>query len=707
MAILRCKGCGGNLVLQPDSTVAECDYCGLLQTVPSADDEKKLVLFERANRLRFGCEFDKAAGVYESIVADFRNEAEAYWGLLLCKYGIEYVDDPVTKKKIPTCHRSSFDSIFDDPNYEQAYENADVLARRVYRDEAKKIEVLRKGIIEVSSKEEPYDIFICYKETDPDGQRTLDSVLAQDIYDNLTAKGYRVFFARITLEDKLGQEYEPYIFAALNSAKVMLVIGTDFEYFNAVWVKNEWSRFLQLMARDRTKHLIPCYKGLDAYDIPKEFAKLQAQDLGKIGADQDLIRGIEKYIPKNQPVVAASAANTATVDSLLKRIELFLSDGDFGKADEYAEKVLDIDPMCVSAYIGKLMVGYRVTREADLGELSQRIDVNQYYKKIIQYGDTATVKRFEGYNKSVLNRIGQHNAKVQELEGKKQTVLAEVKNCDAVVNQCKQQCDRLNAAIQDKGRHLETLIQKVATTKAQYEKASKFSGPVGFPLWLTILIIGAELVLIGIPFIGFTGVFGGDLISAFVNMFVASTLLAISFYEKHSTGFGALMMEIIGFAFGILVLDMIVSVVVASFHHGGFFDVIGIVIDNFLFAIFGEHTDIMTDSIKITSRFISSNIAYAVILIVSIKKLCGKASDAKYKNRLLASMNAAQAEYDEKVNNDEELAQLYVQLKAAEGQYQGALESSRQRIGYFYQDYKDTAKKNKLPAEAIVPDLYR
>ena len=69
-----------------------------------------------------------------------------------------------------------------------------------------------------------------------------------------------MFFSRITLEDKLGQQYEPYIFAALNSAKVMLVIGSKREYFDAVWVKNEWSRFLALMKKDRSKLLIPCYR---------------------------------------------------------------------------------------------------------------------------------------------------------------------------------------------------------------------------------------------------------------------------------------------------------------------------------------------------------------------------------------------------------------------------------------------------------------
>lgn len=294
MAILRCKMCGGDLHIQDGRTVAICEYCGTKQTVPTADNEKKMALFSRANRLRFNCDFDQAASLYETIVAEFPDEAEAYWGLVLCKYGIEYVDDPATGKKIPTCHRTSFDNVMDDSNFEIVIKKADILARQVYLDEGQKIENLRKDILTVSSKEKPYDIFISYKEKDENGERTIDSVLAQDIYDQLTAKGYRVFFSRISLEDKLGQEYEPYIFAALYSAKIMLVIGADYEHFNAVWVKNEWKRYLQLMTRDHTKVLIPCYKDIDAYDLPKEFQKLQAQDLGKVGATQDLLRGIDK-----------------------------------------------------------------------------------------------------------------------------------------------------------------------------------------------------------------------------------------------------------------------------------------------------------------------------------------------------------------------------------------------------------------------------
>ena len=372
MAIIKCKMCGGDLNITEGISVAECEYCGSMQTIPAADNEKKLALFTRASGLLRRCEFDKAAGVYEAIVADFSEEAEAYWGLVLCKYGIEYVDDPATGKKIPTCHRSSFESVMEEPNFDLVMSYSDPVSRKVYREEAKAIEELRKVIIEVSGKEEPYDIFICYKETAFDGNRTLDSVLAQDIYDALTEKGYRVFFARVSLEDKLGQEYEPYIFAALNSARIMLAIGTDFEHYNAVWVKNEWSRYLQLIAAGQKKTLIPCFKNLDPYDMPKEFAKLQSQDLGKVGAMQDLMRGIEKILPKKEEVVKerviVQQSGAPGVDSLLRRGQMFLEDGDWTNADEYFDRVLDIDPECSEAYMGKALAEEKAKTLQDMME---------------------------------------------------------------------------------------------------------------------------------------------------------------------------------------------------------------------------------------------------------------------------------------------------------------------------------------------------
>ena len=437
MAVIKCKMCGGDLVIEPGATVAECEYCGTKQTIPNQDDEKKLTLFARANRLRMGCEFDKAAGIYESIVADFPQEAEAYWGLVLCKYGIEYVDDPATGKKIPTCHRSSFESIMEDSDFEQALENADVVARKVYRDEAKQIEEIRKGIIEVSGKEEPYDIFICYKETDENGQRTVDSVIAQDVYDALTEKGYRVFFSRITLEDKLGQEYEPYIFAALNSAKIMLAFGTDYEYYNAVWVKNEWSRYLKLMARDKTKHLIPCYKGIDAYDMPKEFAKLQAQDMGKVGAIQDLMRGIEKLLPRTKggnsaPTVvyqSQPAVGGVQADAMIKRGFMSLEDGAFEEAERVFNDVLNSNPECADAYLGLYMaeICARDKCTAEHEHIEEDEVVSRYWNRAMQFAEAPLKTELERWERQRIDRVVEAKREAQQKESARKEKLAKAR----------------------------------------------------------------------------------------------------------------------------------------------------------------------------------------------------------------------------------------------------------------------------------------
>ena len=296
MAVFKCKMCGGTLEVNNNESVATCEYCGTKQTLPNLDDEKRVQLYDRVNYFRRENEFDKAMGIYEMILSDNKEDCESYWGIVLCRYGIEYVEDPRTHKRIPTVNRAQFTSIFDDEDYKKAIEYADTLQKVVYEEEAAVIDKIQKGILQISSKEEPFDVFICYKETDSSGNRTQDSVYAQDIYTALTKEGYKVFFSRITLEDKLGSAYEPYIFAALNSAKVMLVVGTNKENFNAVWVKNEWSRYLTLIKAGKDKILIPVYKDISPYEMPEEFQYLQSQDMGKIGFMQDIIHGVHKLI---------------------------------------------------------------------------------------------------------------------------------------------------------------------------------------------------------------------------------------------------------------------------------------------------------------------------------------------------------------------------------------------------------------------------
>ena len=415
MALFKCKMCGGDLDVVEGVSIAECEYCGTKQTVPKAIDENLQNLYNRANTLRIKSEFDKAEKLYEKIIQADSTQSEAYWGLILCKYGIEYVDDPATFKKVPTCHRTSFESIVADEDYKSALENADISQRIIYEEQAKEIDRIQKDILALAQKEENYDVFICYKETDANGKRTQDSVIANDIYYQLTQEGFKVFYAAITLEGKLGSAYEPIIFAALNSAKVMLAIGTKPEYFNAVWVKNEWSRYLKIIKSDRSKLLIPCYRDMDAYELPEEFAHLQAQDMSKIGFINDVVRGIKKVIVKEEPKptvvketvvkeTVVNASTNATTAPLLKRVFMFLEDGKWSDANEYCEKVLDIDPECADAYLGKLLAELKVQQKADLVNYSRPFDHRDNYNKIMRFGNEALISELKRYNITIQER---------------------------------------------------------------------------------------------------------------------------------------------------------------------------------------------------------------------------------------------------------------------------------------------------------------
>lgn len=414
--IIKCKMCGGDIDFIPGATYGTCEYCGSTSTIPQAEDENKLNRYNRANHFRRQCEFDKAVAAYEKILEQDDTDAEAHWGAVISRFGIEYVEDPATHQRIPTCHRVQVASILTDEDYLAAVENApDEESRRIYQEEAARIAEIQKGILAISANEKPYDVFICYKETDENGQRTRDSQWAQDVYYGLTEQGLKVFFSRITLEDKLGQQYEPYIFAALNSAKVMVVIGSRPEYFNAVWVKNEWSRYLSLMKHDHKRLLIPCYRDMDPYDLPEELSMLQSQDMSKIGFMQDLLRGIQKVMqqptsaPQGVRVETATAeTNAPGVTSLLKRAALFLEDGDTASAREYYDRVLDIDPECAEAYMGKVCAETGCRKESDLGALNYCVDMRGDWQKAVRFASAGQKQKYEGYMASVRARVEEH-----------------------------------------------------------------------------------------------------------------------------------------------------------------------------------------------------------------------------------------------------------------------------------------------------------
>ncbi len=405
MAAFKCKMCGGPLEIEPGQSTIKCPYCEIVQTLPRMDSDRKKNLLQLAEASFRNHEYDKAIGYYTSILIEDITDAEIYWYLVLCNYGVQYETDTITKERTITLNRMQYTSIYEDENYKSAIKYADPHQRTIFEKEAAILTELQKEIIQIAQQKDPYDIFISFKMENRDGSRTLSSVAAETFYNEMTRAGFKVFFSPITLEDKVGMEYEPIIFSALNTASVMVVFGDKREHFEAPWVRNEWSRYLALVKQsDGKKHIFIAYMDADhpmkpENDFPKEFAPLQARKVDYT-FNVDMERVIKKLIASPVSVEKSAASVSQKNDSVtarLTRAKLFLEDGDFSRAVTCCEEVLNQDAENARAYLYELMAEKRCRKEDDLQNLPEPFDNSNLYQKVIRFADFGLRHQIEGY----------------------------------------------------------------------------------------------------------------------------------------------------------------------------------------------------------------------------------------------------------------------------------------------------------------------
>ena len=292
-----CYNCGGEFRELSDRMV--CQSCGTYKPKAITSEEASL-LYGAFQKLRLA-EFQEAEQEFDDILRRYPGNAQAYWGRLLSRYGIKYEEDH-DGKRIPTCYSPTIESIFDASDYAKALEYADEENKAVFRAHAEYIERVREEWQKKAAKEKPYDIFISFKDSDGENGRehTSDSDELRELYFFLMRKGFRVFFSRETLLDKVGEKYEPYIYGALSSAKIMLVYGSKPEYINSTWVKNEWTRY-QKKIQDGDKHpdsLLVAYKGFSPKELPIALSSLGRQhiDASKPSFYSDLVETIHRIM---------------------------------------------------------------------------------------------------------------------------------------------------------------------------------------------------------------------------------------------------------------------------------------------------------------------------------------------------------------------------------------------------------------------------
>ena len=290
-----CNNCGGEYEYRHGRFV--CRSCGSYKPEEISNEEVTL-LYTAFQKLRLA-EFYEAELEFDDIIHKYPENPNAYWGRLMAKYGIKYEQD-FDGRMIPTCYATSIESLLDADDYRMAMKYADADSKSYYQKQAEYIERVRKEWIEKAKKEKPYDIFICYKDSDlaNDIERTQDSYAAQELYLHLTRKGYRVFFSRETLRDKVGEKYEPYIFNALATAKVMIVYGSKPTYITSTWLKNEWTRYEKRIQKGEKKpnSLLVAYEGFPPSELPTALSSMQCLNAGEKSFYSDLDDMVERIL---------------------------------------------------------------------------------------------------------------------------------------------------------------------------------------------------------------------------------------------------------------------------------------------------------------------------------------------------------------------------------------------------------------------------
>ena len=540
MLVLKCPYCGNeNVEINKELTVGKCEYCDSTFLIPKEFD-KKGNLYNRAVFLRQNKEFDKAISAYEDILKGDNTDAEAHWGMVLSKYGIEYVHDKKTETYIPTFHRTDVESILADPDYQAALEYSDLQARRVLEQEGRRLNEIQKGILEISRKETPYDIFICYKESDNEGNRTEDSVLAQEIYYELEKRDYKVFFSRKTLEHRLGEEFEPIIYSALSSAKVMVIVGTTPENFNAVWVRNEWSRFLK-MSRTTQKYMIPAYRGMSPYGLPIELSTLQALDMSKLGFMQDLLDGIERFLKSGngenskektkleQDIPQAAISGILPAEKLIKNGDTYISLEDYKAAQKSYQQATEYYPEEYLGWWGMIKCATNNLQTA-LGSLEQ---VNRYWENIRRLAPEEEFEKIGTQFSKYLDKYAQKDYEKLSDDLKKK------------YSQKEEECQEWEKNIEKKKKEIEKLFEyKEKNTGRMYERIrwseqkrienekelNAYRNRIRKAFFLGILIILCAII-VGI-FLGIAlGEIGG--VIAFAMIVLVITRVSVKIYQVY------------------------------------------------------------------------------------------------------------------------------------------------------------------------------
>lgn len=302
MESLICENCGMPLN-QSDvkDGVIVCRACGNSYIMPSTSlDQAKSGLLAAERELKAG-KFNEAYIAFSQVAQLDPGEPEAYFGMALATFRIQYLRDEIANCLRPICFGGTDHLFSEDQNVKKAVALSRSAQKEEYLRRIKEIDYLFSKIKEYEKKGVDYDCFLSVKVTEVDSKKhTEDYVIAERIYKALTKKGYHPFFSEEELEDQVGADYEAVIYYALMKAKCMLLVCTNRDYLQTPWVKNEYTRYLQFIKRGDKKEgsISIFFDGTPIEELPGEDHKIQGINGSSFNPIDQVCSFIDSYAKK-------------------------------------------------------------------------------------------------------------------------------------------------------------------------------------------------------------------------------------------------------------------------------------------------------------------------------------------------------------------------------------------------------------------------
>lgn len=307
----RCKTCENILDISTAiDGVVECPYCYNKWIVPKQADPAVIEFLRMGEHDLDTGRFDDAYTAYSKAAEYDDTEPEAYFGKALAKFKIQYLKNEVNGNLQPICHALSKEKFSDDIDYMRAYKWATAAQREEYERRANEIDHIRSEFAKMEASGLDYNCFICVKVRDENKQYTEDSKDADYIYKLLQEKGYKPFYSEYEIRNKQGTDYEAHILYALKKSECMLIVCRNEEYLQTKWVKNEYTRFLKLIAAGEKEadSLTFVFFGRPVENLPGRDGKLQGIDFANRSADRQIEEFVEKHTPEFRAKQAAEKA---------------------------------------------------------------------------------------------------------------------------------------------------------------------------------------------------------------------------------------------------------------------------------------------------------------------------------------------------------------------------------------------------------------